>query len=301
MPRDLIVGQSSAEPAADEHWDDINWVLERHAAIWGHKGSDIKPVARAWMKEAFESFERGQFHLGFQLYHLDGKLRKEWERRKGITTATQPETASRGGKRKATEDIRPADKAKKAAPKGKKVAKATAAPKTDAPARLSPLSTKNLWGSYKLECPYVREEWPRCSSRAPFELTIALGVRSMWATFELGIYEGIMHFDQVPERASHDPIWFTWRGEEQFGLLINGDSNRGWLKFLGGGRIEGWLDHQSISFTGVRDPGQNLDEGDIPERTAMCLRLEWEDFSGEGRSPMQATELSDEEAWELCG
>ncbi|KAH6876321.1 hypothetical protein B0T10DRAFT_566859 [Thelonectria olida] len=108
--------------------------------------------------------------------------------------------------RRATKDIGPASKAKEAAPR---------------------LSTKRLWDSSTLECPYVREDWPMFSSRTPFTLTIALGARTMWATFELGIYEGIMRFESIPERASQDQIWFKWRGQEEHGPLVNGDNNRG--------------------------------------------------------------------------
>ncbi|KAF5003677.1 hypothetical protein FDECE_9787 [Fusarium decemcellulare] len=253
------------EPAADEHWDDINWIVERDVDRQAFSVPQIKRVACERIAEAFTCFDRGDYHLPAHLEKLEGKLRYEWARRKLARTSAASRTTTLCTRRKATEDIRPESKAKKT----------TAQAKT-APPQLAPLDIDRLWGKYTLQCPYVKRDWPM-ACRAPFELVIALGPRSMWATFELGIYGGVMSFDALPVRASHGPVWFKWRGEEYDGPTICGDKHAGWLKFLGGGRIEGWLDHQSISFTGSRDRYQKAP----PDGTEMSFQSQWDCFSEE--------------------
>ncbi|KAF4971412.1 hypothetical protein FZEAL_9863 [Fusarium zealandicum] len=129
-------------------------------------------------------------------------------------------------------------------------------------------------------------------------LTIALGARGMWSEFNLGILDGIIRFDAKPMKASHNPVSFKWRAEERMNGIILGDNNKGWIKFYGGGRIERLIDRHSISFTGVRDPGQP--QRSQPEWTAMGLYSEWEDISGEGVDGQKRPwELSESELLQL--
>ncbi|KAJ3537409.1 hypothetical protein NM208_g6329 [Fusarium decemcellulare] len=251
------------EPAADEHWDDINWIMERDLAQQAFPASKVKRAARERIAEAFACFDRGDYHLPTHLTKLEGKLRYEWARRKlARTSAASKTTTFCCTRRKATEDIRPESKAKKTTAQA-------------APPQLAPLDIDRLWGKYTLQCPYVKRDWPMTVS-TPFELVMAIGPRSMWANFDLGIYSGVMSFDALPVRASHGPVWFKWRGDEYDGPTVCGDKHTGWLKFLGGGRVEGWLDHQSISFTGSRDRYQEAK----PE-TEMCCQSLWDCFSEE--------------------
>lgn len=55
-------------------------------------------------------------------------------------------------------------------------------------------------------------------------------------------------------RSSHEKVWFKWRGPR----VKYGDRGylQGWIKFLGDGQIELWLDAYKRSFRGSRIPHQ---------------------------------------------
>lgn len=70
---------------------------------------------------------------------------------------------------------------------------------------------------------------------------------------------------------------FLWRGEEDNGPIKYGDGNRGWMRFLGGGRIEGHSDYMSMGFTADCIPGQ----GTRSPVEAATLKREWNEYSEE--------------------
>jgi hypothetical protein len=88
------------------------------------------------------------------------------------------------------------------------------------------------------------------------ELTLTLAGNELWGRFNLGVYEGVLRFDERPMRSSHDRLYFTWRGREDQGPVIYGENNEGWMEFLGNGRINGCIDRQSLSFRVRRVEGQ---------------------------------------------
>ncbi|KAK8087034.1 hypothetical protein PG994_002008 [Apiospora phragmitis] len=110
-------------------------------------------------------------------------------------------------------------------------------------------------GRYAISSPYVSGEWPHYGE--DFELVLTLAGSKLWGDFELGVYQGVFLLDQRPWQSSHDELSFIWRGREDEGPILYGNSNRGWIKFLGGGRIEGYLDIQRIEFYGERLLGQS--------------------------------------------
>lgn len=129
-----------------------------------------------------------------------------------------------------------------------------------------------LPGRYSITCPYVSSEWPDYGSS--FLLKLALDESSVWGTFDLGVISGVMRFDEIPQGRSHECIPFTWRGRENEGMIMYGDDNEGWMKFLGDGNVEGYFDYQGIEFEGIRRPG--------PLQTnAAALRDEWDGYSEE--------------------
>ena len=138
---------------------------------------------------------------------------------------------------------------------------------------LRPLGLLN--GRYDMTSSEVSSQWPSCGSEFDFVFTISGS--SMWASFDLGIVEGVMYFAQRPMKSSHDRVPFTWRGEERDGPIVYGDENEGWIKFLGDGRIEGKLEWMGLDFRGRRLPGQ----GTRSEIEAYTLRSRWEGYSEE--------------------
>ncbi|KAB5585981.1 hypothetical protein GE09DRAFT_47344 [Coniochaeta sp. 2T2.1] len=129
-----------------------------------------------------------------------------------------------------------------------------------------------LNGNYVLSAPYVRGNWPWYDE--DFTLTLTLAGQELWGSFDLGVVEGVLHFRQRPYLSSEEKVRFEWRGRE------NGEgeiqySQTGWMRFLGGGMVEGELDYMSIAFEGMRDGGQGTRSG-VPVRE---MRSMWEGYS----------------------
>ncbi|KAF6519747.1 hypothetical protein HZS61_016164 [Fusarium oxysporum f. sp. conglutinans] len=136
---------------------------------------------------------------------------------------------------------------------------------------LAPLGLLN--GDYEVESLDVSEQWDFDPDE--FQLTLTISGNRLWGRFNLGVYEGVLLFEERPMRSSHDRVWFKWRGREDQGPVIYGDNNEGWMEFLGDGRIEGWLGHQSLSFQARRLSGQGT-RSSIDART---LQDEWNGYS----------------------
>jgi hypothetical protein len=139
---------------------------------------------------------------------------------------------------------------------------------------LGPLGLLN--GRYEIDSPYVTGNWNHYDED-DFSLILTLAGQSLWGSFDLGIYEGVLRFDVRPYQSSHDRVHFQWRGREDQGPVIYGNDNSGWIKFLGDGRIEGYLDRQGIEFHGRRIPGQPT-RSEVDSRT---LQSEWNGYSEE--------------------
>lgn len=112
-----------------------------------------------------------------------------------------------------------------------------------------------LNGRYELESTTVSDQWPRLDSGLNLVLTLAGD--ELWGQFDLGVYEGVLRFAVRPYESSREALPYKWRGRDAgSGEICCGD-NEGWIKFLGGGRIRGYLDSMSIHFSGRRVPGQS--------------------------------------------
>ncbi|RTE84494.1 hypothetical protein BHE90_000861 [Fusarium euwallaceae] len=138
---------------------------------------------------------------------------------------------------------------------------------------LAPLGLLN--GDYEVDSEDVTGQWNYDPD--DFELTLTLSGSSLWGRFNLGIYEGIFFIEDRPMRSSHEKVPFKWRGREDQGQIWYGNNNNGWIKFLGDGRIEGFLGAQSLSFQGRRFPDQ-------PTRSridARDMKNEWDRYSQE--------------------
>ncbi|PNP60670.1 hypothetical protein FNYG_14584 [Fusarium nygamai] len=136
---------------------------------------------------------------------------------------------------------------------------------------LAPLGLLN--GDYEVESRDVSKQWD--FDPHEFQLTLTISGNRLWGRFNLGVYEGVLLIEERPMRSSHDRVWFKWRGREDQGPVIYGDRNEGWMEFLGDGRIEGWLDSQSLSFQARRLPGQ----GTRSSIDARALQDEWNGYS----------------------
>ncbi|KAM0457189.1 hypothetical protein ACHAPV_006828 [Trichoderma viride] len=143
------------------------------------------------------------------------------------------------------------------------------------PVQRASLATLGLLnGRYDISSRSVDEEWPQYASGLTLVLTLAGS--SLWGRFDLGIIEGVLYFEERPRKSSMDAVQFSWRGREAEGPISYDDRrNKGWIKFLGGGRIEGWIDHLDIYFEGDRMPGQ----GTRSEVEARSMQNEWNGYT----------------------
>lgn len=130
-----------------------------------------------------------------------------------------------------------------------------------------------LNGDYFIDSPGVTDEWPHLGS--DFNLVLTLSRSEIWGRFDLGIIEGVLHFRERPWTSSHEEIPFTWRGQEHEGPISYGNNNHGWIRFLGGGRIEGEFDFMGIRFSGERCP----DQGTTSSARVQDLASEWDEYS----------------------
>lgn len=130
-------------------------------------------------------------------------------------------------------------------------------------------------GRYTITCPYVADNWPQYG--LDYDLVLTISGSSLWATFDLGAVQGVMYFPDSPRQSSYDPVPFKWRGRESEGVIMYGDRNEGWIKFLGSGRIEGQFHYHKISFSGRRRPGPAT----VSPIDARTMQNRWNGYSEE--------------------
>ncbi|CAF3435130.1 unnamed protein product [Fusarium graminearum] len=138
---------------------------------------------------------------------------------------------------------------------------------------IEPLGLLN--GDYEITWSDVTEQWDHYDPDN-FELCLTLEGNRLWGQFNLGVYEGVLRFDERPMRSSHDRLEFTWRGREDMGPVIYGNSNKGWMEFLGDGRIIGCVDGgQTLSFRAQRIK----DQGTRSRIDADSMQDEWSSYT----------------------
>lgn len=138
---------------------------------------------------------------------------------------------------------------------------------------LSPLGLLN--GCYEVTSADVSDQWSHYDEDA-FDLVLTISGTRMWGRFDIGVVRGVMLFDERPRESSDDKVRFEWRGEEDEGSIMY-QNNEGYMRFLGGGRIEGYIDFMSLHFQGRRLPGQ----GTRSEVDARTMERTWDGYSEE--------------------
>ncbi|CAH0044913.1 unnamed protein product [Clonostachys solani] len=136
---------------------------------------------------------------------------------------------------------------------------------------LAPLGLLN--GDYHIRSSDVTDQWDHFGSE--FDLTLTISGRQLWGRFDLGVIEGIMHFSERPWASSEEGLPFTWRGRENEGPIFYGGHNKGEIRFLGGGVIEGRFDYQGLEFDGRRIP----DQGTRSSVSASNMEQEWGEYN----------------------
>lgn len=129
-------------------------------------------------------------------------------------------------------------------------------------------------GMYEVECPFLaRKELP---ARHRFSLILAATRNSAWAAYYFGRHHGIMY---VPERPTltNEKYPFYWRGRGGHdGQMSFGPRNMGWMRFLGGGKIEGMLNCDGEpTFHGELLPNQDRR---LP-RSVNSMKHEWDVYN----------------------
>ncbi|KAL1738716.1 hypothetical protein HDZ31DRAFT_69698, partial [Schizophyllum fasciatum] len=112
-------------------------------------------------------------------------------------------------------------------------------------------------GVYKISAPYMEEQWPEYTQYgATYRLTVrpsSTGAH-LWGTFDFGAMTGIIRSIAAAPTAVGLTSKFLWRGAEGGeGEMQLGDDQKGYIKFLAGGRIQGRIEGSFIDkaeFTG---------------------------------------------------
>ena len=161
-------------------------------------------------------------------------------------------------------------------PTPKKKTNAKLEPFPTSPSYLSPPPSLGLLnGIYDISCLEVSSEWP--SYGRDLTLTLTLDTPALWGAYDFGMFSGVLLLPNRPLSASaENALPLTWRGRENGeGEMSFGERCTGEIKFLGGGRIEGWMSvYGQLEFTGMRRTGPGA-----PVRTARSMRAEWEGYN----------------------
>jgi hypothetical protein len=134
-----------------------------------------------------------------------------------------------------------------------------------------------LNGTYDIECTDL-DEWEQFRG---YEFSLILSLRGgfLWGAYDFGMFSGILCIPRRPMQASEERFNFTWRGRENSeGEISFGSSNRGWIQFLGGGRIRGMINCYGEAVF----EGQRVSEGTRSEMSAQAMKDEWDKYNEEG-------------------
>ncbi|CAJ0542737.1 Ff.00g002280.m01.CDS01 [Fusarium sp. VM40] len=249
--------------------------LKKHMRFWKIPPTTVQ--ARAWMLEAFDYFNSGGYELPYQLRGIETELKREWRRQNAeAQSATTP-----GAKRKSDAASSSANKRTKTGTTIK--SEETSAVSMPPPSR-KPLGT--LKGKYAIESLFAC-----CDShtqRAHEEIcSVVLSPgngTTMRGYFNMGVlldqYKALIFFEKRPSESSSGKVWFRWRGRHVCNDFkeYRGDENRGWMKFLGDGKIEVWFDKFNMRL--VAQKGRGI--GGRNQHDASGFWEDWHELDDEG-------------------
>ncbi|KAI1781004.1 hypothetical protein F4818DRAFT_23206 [Hypoxylon cercidicola] len=138
-------------------------------------------------------------------------------------------------------------------------------------AELKPLGLLN--GRYEVTSDDVEGQW----GFEDLSLVFTLSGSELWGRFDLGVVDGVLRFATRPYQSSPARVGFKWRGRERDGPMMYGDRNDGWIRFLGDGRLDGYLDFMDLRFEARRLPGQ----GTRSEVEARDMLAEWNGYNAD--------------------
>jgi hypothetical protein len=108
-------------------------------------------------------------------------------------------------------------------------------------------------GTYRIKAPDL-DQWSMYSGDE-FTMELRLNSSFVWGYYDFGMYEGVICIPRRPFRASDEQFEFTWRGHDNGeGEMSFGSENRGWIRFLGNGNIEGQINcYGTAQFRGWKE------------------------------------------------
>ncbi|KAJ4264497.1 hypothetical protein NW762_005697 [Fusarium torreyae] len=224
-----------------------------HIPVWLQKQMNslkIPPtplVARTWMAEAFDYLDAGNCGFPDHLTSVKGQLKRQWNKQKSQAPKT---TASRAKRPSDTVSSSPAKRARNGTPIKLEGTSAISMP----PPPPSPKPLGNLKGKYTIETEFAccDDQTQRIHEEVCFITLTPGNGASMRGNFQMGSllshYKALMFFEKRPPETSSHKVCFRWRGSKSGGGVqeFRGDENRGWIKFLGDGKIEAWFDRFNI-------------------------------------------------------
>ncbi|KAM5356471.1 hypothetical protein ACJ41O_003117 [Fusarium nematophilum] len=222
----------------------------------------------AWMSEAFDLFSAGAFELPPHLRGVQDQLKKEWQKK---NQQQAKKTAAAAAKRKADGGASSSKRAKNGAA-ATPIKTEEAEPAVPPPPPLGNIKGKYMVDSDDVDCD---EHHDRLHESFCYLLLLPGNGTTMRGFFSLGPsseYQALLFFDERPtESSTTRKVHFKWRGRYDVINKFKGDQNRGWIKFLGNGGIEGWFDGFDLDFIGQK--GRGL--GDRQKQSAAYFWDEW--------------------------
>ena len=127
-------------------------------------------------------------------------------------------------------------------------------------------------GTYEIDCPKIAFAY--YGGEEICHMSLRLKSPSIWGSFRLGPYEGVLFIPERPYTASAKPLPVSWRCFDEEASNI--DAGEGLISFQGDGYIAGMLVmDEEFHFSGTRRTGS---EGNVREASEMAE--EWDNLVG---------------------
>jgi hypothetical protein len=240
------------------------------------------------MLEAFDYFNSEGYELQYQLKGNETELRLEWRRQNAETqSATTP-----GAKRKLDAASSSANKRAKTGTQIK--------PEEISAVSMPPPSRKprsNLKGKYAIQSLFACcDDHTQHVHNEIYIVVLSPGNgTNMRGYFNMGImldqYKAYIFFEKRPPESLSRKVWFRWRGRHVCNDFkeYRGDENRGWMKFVGDGKIEVWFDKFNMRL--VAQKGRGI--GERNQHDAAGFWEDWHEMDDEGMDILDRLDARD--------
>ncbi|KAH1292554.1 hypothetical protein KXW98_002539 [Aspergillus fumigatus] len=202
----------------------VPWPVETFVADWNYLQHDRakEPESQRLVLLALSPEPESQV-VNDETMQMDGEEDQEEEGQcqDEVTTDVHPSSPAR----------QPAETPHTSPPPDEPTQQSQRAPSTISRFHATPLAMQRSWarhdqdkfldvvcGSYEISSPTMKHNWSRKASKLRMRLLVDRGESCVWGVFAMGVYRGIMLFQESPIRFQKDRrLKFCWRGRETDG------------------------------------------------------------------------------------